>query len=250
MNLIDNTFYSGTSGLVVSISKNFYPAAFQGKSRLHYYASLFNSIEINSTFHKMPMVSTIQKWVASVPPGFQFSFKLSKSITHVKGLVFNPGDIDLFMETIVHAGDKRGCLLLQFPPSLKIDKFTQLEKLLTNIKRADPHQLWKVALEFRNTSWYDKKAYDLLREHKMSMVIQDLPASATPTSFSKAGFVYLRFHGPDGRYRGSYSDEFLRGYAQYIKTWIDEEKMVYCYFNNTMGDAVKNLQTLNQLLQS
>jgi uncharacterized protein YecE (DUF72 family) len=78
------------------------------------------------------------------------------------------------------------------------------------------------------------------------MVIHDLPASLTPLSNSTPAFAYLRFHGPGGRYRGSYDDDFLHKYAQYIKACIDEGKMVYFYFNNTMGDAVKNLTTLNE----
>ncbi len=82
------------------------------------------------------------------------------------------------------------------------------------------------------------------------MVIHDLPASITPITESKGSFMYLRFHGSGGRYRGSYSDDFLFEYAQYIKTWFSKGKNVYCYFNNTMGDAVKNLQVLNGLLQS
>src|SRR2546423_6921762 len=64
-------FYSGTSGLVLPFSKRSFPAEFKDKSRLHYYASLFNSIEINSSFYKMPMASTIKRWGESVPDGFR-----------------------------------------------------------------------------------------------------------------------------------------------------------------------------------
>ncbi len=60
----------------------------------------------------------------------------------------------------------------------------------------------------------------------------------------------MRFHGPGGRYRGSYPNDFLKEYAQYIKMWKQEVKVAYVYFNNTMGDAVKNLQSLNGLVLS
>ncbi len=250
MTSIDNTFYSGTSGLVLPVPQSLYPREFQGKSRLTYYASLFNSIEINSSFYKTPKVSTVSKWAESVPDNFQFTFKLSKAITHTKGLDFNAGDIDQFMQTIAPIGNKKGCLLVQFPPALKIEKMDQLQKLLVSIKGANPDNIWKVAIEFRNQSWYDDEVYNFLNQYNISMVTHDLPAAATQLRESTATFRYLRFHGPGGSYRGSYSNDFLYQYAQYIKTWTSEGKAVYVYFNNTMGDAVKNLQTLNGFLQS
>ncbi len=196
------------------------------------------------------MAATLIKWAASVPDNFQFTFKLSKVITHAKGLVFNPGNIDLFMQTIGNIGNKKGCLLLQFPPGLKIEKINEFKKLLISLRHADPEHLWKVAIEFRNKSWYDVYVYDLLNQYKASMVIQDLPASATPIIDSPASHLYVRFHGPGGRYRGSYDDDFLYKYAQHINRWSKEQKTVYVYFNNTMGDAVQNLKTLNEFLLS
>lgn len=250
MTLTENTFYSGTSGLVLPVPQALYPPEFQGKSRLNYYASLFNSIEINSSFYKIPQVSTVSKWAESVPGNFQFTFKLSKAITHAKGLDFYADDIDHFMQTIANIGNKKGCLLVQFPPGLKIEKCNQLQNLLISIKAGNPSNIWKVAVEFRNQSWYHEDVYDLLNQYKVSMVIHDLPSSATPLTASTGDFRYLRFHGPGGRYRGSYSDDFLYQYAEYIKAWTSEGKAIYLYFNNTMGDAVKNLQTLNGFLQT
>src|SRR5688572_17070366 len=88
MPLHNGLFLSGTSGLALSIPQAQYPAAFKGASRLTFYGSLFNSIEINSTFYKLPKAATILKWAESVPAHFRFTFKLSKSITHHKGLDF------------------------------------------------------------------------------------------------------------------------------------------------------------------
>ena len=246
---INKSFYSGTSGLVVPIPQSQYPPEFQGKSRLIYYASLFNSIEINSSFYKMPMISTVRKWEQSVPDEFRFTFKLSKTITHVRGLEYTPSEIDQFMQMINQAGSKKGCVLIQFPPTLHIDKINRLEKLLIHIHTLNEEQDWKIAVEFRHMSWYDDEVYDLLKKFKVSMVIHDLPSSATPLNISTADFMYYRFHGPGGRYRGSYEESFLQQYAQYIKAWSTAGKTVYFYFNNTMGDAFKNLITLNHLLE-
>ncbi len=243
-----SNFYSGTSGLVLPVRQSLYPEEFRGKSRLTYYAVLFNSVEINCSFYKMPQIATVSKWAESVDDHFQFTFKLSKSITHAKALDFKEEDIALFLQTIEHIGNKRGCLLIQFPPSLKIKNIGQVEQLLMAIKNGDKNDLWKVAIEFRNLSWYHEEVYHLLKNYNATMVIHDLPASPTPLFTFESSFMYLRFHGPGGRYRGSYSDEFLHQYATHVKAWLNEGKPVYIYFNNTMGDAIKNLQTLNSFV--
>ncbi len=201
-------FYSGTSGLMLPVPQSQYPSAFQGKSRLEYFAHLFNSIEINSSFYKLPKVATVSKWAESVPKSFRFTFKLSKTITHVKGLAFTAADVDLFMQTVAHVGDKKGCLLVQFPPSVKMEKFDKVKELLQCITDANKDG-WKIAVEFRNALWYNEKAYELLDTYNVSLVIHDVPATTTPLTGWDAGFMYLRFHGPGGRYRGSYTDEFL-----------------------------------------
>jgi len=243
-------FYSGISGLVLPVpNKQLYPEEFRDKSRLTYYASLFNSIEINSSFYKIPQASTVKKWATEVPEGFRFTFKLWRDITHNKGLVFNPADVDRFIQVINEVGDKKGCLLIQFPPSLMVANFNQLERLLISIQDAGSMQQWDVAVEFRNRSWYTEDVYAMLDTYKAGMVIQDMPASLTPMIDFPTEFVYLRFHGPNGGYRGTYTDDFLYEYAQYISDWQQDGKNVYAYFNNTMGEAVKNLMTLNNYLK-
>ncbi|MDB5119990.1 MAG: hypothetical protein JWN56_1208 [Sphingobacteriales bacterium] len=246
----DIKIYAGTSGIVLPVAnKLLYPPEFQDKSRLAYYASLFNSVEINSSFYKIPMASTVRKWAESVPAGFRFTFKLWKEITHAKELEFNPADVNRFMETIAQAENKEGCLLVQFPPSVSMFKINQLEQLLTCIQNANLDNKWSIAVEFRNSSWYNEEVNDLLNRFNSNLVIHDLPKSAAPLQDSPADFVYLRFHGPAGGYRGCYSDDFLYEYAQYILDWKEEGKTVYINFNNTMGEAVKNLITLNSFLR-
>lgn len=242
-------YYSGTSGLVVSIPQRDYPAEFEGKSRLCYYSSMFNSTEVNSSFYKMPRAATIIKWRDSVGDDFRFTFKLLKTVTHAKGLEFNGDEVVTFMNVINHIGDKKGCLLIQFPPGLKMEMYHQVERLLETIDEVNSDHAWKVAIEFRNTSWYIGEVYELLDHFKAGMVIQDLPASITPVKPTKAQFRYLRFHGPEPRYNGSYSDAFLEKWAGYIKEWMKENKTVYVYFNNTMGDAGRDLERMNKLIR-
>jgi uncharacterized protein YecE (DUF72 family) len=243
--------YSGTSGLVLAEhNKRSFPSAFQDKSRLTYYASLFNSIEINSSFKKVPQARTVEKWAANVPSDFRFTFKCWNRITHNKELQFNPEDIDDFLEVITHIGNKKGCLLVQFPGKLTLAYRGQLEKLVSVIRQRNRRDEWKVAFEFRNSSWYQDDVFDLLHVNNMSLVLHDLPPSAPVINDVKAPFVYIRFHGTEKGYRGSYPDDFLFEYAERINAWKEHGKEVYVYFNNTLGDAAKNLITLNRFVEN
>lgn len=245
MKIGDSQIYCGTSGLLTSVPKHDFPPEFQDKSRLAYYALQQNSIEINSSFYRLPLAATVSKWADMVPDDFRFTFKLWKEVTHNKGLLFKQEDVNRFMEVVKYAGKKKGSILVQFPPSLTIASIQQLAELLAVLNEAN-NQHWDIAVEFRHRSWYEEDVFDLLRENNAGMVLQDMPASASPLITTSDAFVYLRFHGPEGRYKGSYGDGILYEYSIYIQEWQQEVKTVYVYFNNTAGDALQNLETLKR----
>ncbi len=250
MSGIKDNFYAGTSNVVVPApNKLVYPEAFKNKSRLTYYSSLFNSVEINSTFYKLPLPRTIERWVDETEDNFRFTFKIWQEITHTKGKPFLNVDLERFIQVIDHAQHKKGALLIQFPPSV-ICSPVLLHRLLTEIKLLDPDMQWPVAVEFRHRSWYTEEIYEMLEQHGAAMVWHDLPASAAPMQASVVNLIYLRFHGPEAGYRGSYTDDFLSEYATYITNWLAEGKTVYAYFNNTVGAAVQNLISLNKFVNS
>ena len=224
-----------------------FPPDFHGKSRLEFYASLFNSLEINSSFYKLPKAATVKKWNDLVPDNFKFTLKLSKSVTHVKGLEFLRADVESFMEVASQIENKKGCILLQFPPGLQ-KNLSKLDALFSIVKESDPCSEWTIAVEFRQKSWYTENVYRLLENYKVCLVTHDKPGSIAPVDEYESDSVYLRFHGPGGNYRGRYEDELLSEYAGYINDWEREGKTVYVYFNNTMGDAMKNLIQLNQYI--
>ena len=243
-------YYSGTSGIVVPLAnKELYPEEFRDKTRLHFYSSIFNSIEINSSFYKLPMAKTVRKWAESVPADFRFTFKLWREISHVKELDFKNEDVDRFMQTIGEVGDKKGTLLVQFPPSLTLKFVDRVFQLLKRITESNEDGGWKIALEFRNEGWYTDEITGLFRQMGAGLVVHDKLAAANTLLPSASAFIYLRFHGYNGDYRGSYEDDFLYEYAQYIHEWIREGMDVFVYFNNTRGDALNNLMTLNDFLQ-
>jgi uncharacterized protein YecE (DUF72 family) len=240
-------FFFGTSGLVVPIPQSQYPTDFEGKSRLCYYSSLFNSLEVNSSFYKHPRPVTVEKWASETGDQFRFTFKIPNTISHAKELKFDPKEVGVFLSIMGKVGSKKGCLLIQLPPALTIDATPQLSNLLDVIKQNHIGQSWRIAVEFRHTSWYVKETVDLLGQHQACTVIHDLPKSKTPIPIDEP-FSYLRFHGEGGRYRGSYSRTELQPYAELIKKSLAAGQPVYCYFNNTMGDAFANAKTLEALV--
>jgi uncharacterized protein YecE (DUF72 family) len=241
-------FFGGLSGIQLPVPKYQFPPAYQAASRLEFYAAFFNSIEINSSFYKLPMPTTVSRWASSVPENFRFTFKLLRDVTHCGNLLYDEEHVAAFMDVISHAGERRGCVLVQFPPGLMNDHIHQLDHLLQSIRRSDPRSLWQVAVEFRYSGWYNDDVFDLLESHQATLVLHDIPKSHSPWHKVSSDVIYLRFHGPTGNYRGSYGEAFLHEHAGYIDGWLSEGRKVYVYFNNTAGDAFHNLRTLNKFL--
>ena len=241
------SLYIGTSNIVLPGNRQSFPESFRDKSRLHYYSTLFNSLEINSSFYKVPLPRTFRRWPTETLPGFRFTVKLWKGITHNK-LVYLPGDIEQFLRAADELEDSRGCLLIQFPGSITADQSTRVFEILNDIRLSDPEAKWRIAVEFRHNSWYFREIYELLNEYDAAMVIHDIPASRVMEHHTKSDFVYLRFHGPRGDYRDSYTDEFLAIRAKEILKWMKAGKDVYAYFNNTIGAAFENAILLKQLV--
>lgn len=246
---IKNPFVKiGTSGIVVPGAKRDYPPEFQSGSQLHYYGSLFNTLEINTSFYKIPMPKTFAKWAEEVPDDFLFTVKLWRGITHAKKLDFSPADIDVFMNAANQLGEKKGCILIQFPASITIAYLSQVEAILQRLDQLNDDKAWRVAIEFRHVSWYQSAAYDMFEKYNAALVFHDMPNSKTPFDYLAAEHVYCRFHGPTGKYNGSYSPEFIQNIAENITSWSAQKKMVYVYFNNTMEGALENAQVLKTLV--
>lgn len=237
-------FYIGTSNVVIPGNKDSFPPSFQSKSRLSYYSSLFNSVEINSSFYKTPLQKTFERWSAETEEEFRFSIKLTKAITHAKELKTDLQLIEKFMMSARGIGNKKGCLLVQFPGKITLDYFKNVEEILYKISQQDPAHEWNYAIEFRHPTWYTSETWELLDEYGAGMVLQDKPKAKMLELRGNARFIYLRLHGPKGDYKESYSDKFLTIWAGTIGMWLNQGKNVYTYFNNTIGNAFENAQTL------
>ncbi|PUA29884.1 MAG: hypothetical protein B0W54_04885 [Cellvibrio sp. 79] len=243
-----SSIYIGTSGIVLPGNKDTFPAEFKSGTRLHYYSSLFNSLEINSSFYKTPKSITFAKWAAEVNDDFRFTVKMPGAITHSKNLDFDPEELRHFMHSIDQLGSKKGALLIQFPAKIKLVYFLKVEEILKQVKSLCKNSEWALAIELRDSSWYDTTVYQMLKKYEASLVFHDMPASKTPLEQPATNIAYLRLHGPTGDYKGSYSIYDLEQYAALIRRWHNNGDDVFVYFNNTIGNAYSNAMDLKKMV--
>lgn len=232
----------GTSGWSYEHWKdNFYPEGLATRKWLPYYAENFKTVEINSTFYRMPRETTVQNWIKAVPENFIFSVKASRYITHLKRLHDCQESVDYLYSTIKHFKEKLGPILFQLPPSFKMNQ-ERLEEFLTWI---DPDHL--AVFEFRHESWFVEEIYALLRKQNLGLCITDLGGHLSPEVIT-ADFTYIRLHGPKKAYQGTYGPKGIAEWDAKVKKW-SKKVDVYCYFDNDeKGYAIQDAKSLLELL--
>ncbi|OGO31029.1 MAG: hypothetical protein A2Z29_08135 [Chloroflexi bacterium RBG_16_56_11] len=237
-------YYVGTSGWHYDDWRGrFYPEKLPRSQWLEYYARTFMTLELNSTFYRLPTESALKNWYASSPPGFVFAIKVSRFITHIKRLKDCDEAIGNFMSRAALLHDKQGPLLYQLPPGLRRDDET-LVAFLKKLPLALKH-----AFEFRHPSWFDDRIFDILAQYKAGFCVFDMPRLTSPLK-ATADFAYIRFHGHDGLYSGDYTDSELTDWAGKIKALTKGLESVYIYFNNDIGGfALKNALTIRDYLE-
>jgi uncharacterized protein YecE (DUF72 family) len=225
----------------------FYPERCPPARWLAYYAQRFDTVELNTTFYRLPHATAVARWVAETPGDFVFASKVSRYVTHVKRLSDSEHHLPLLLERIeplLHS-PKLGPLLWQLPPTFKRDD----ERLATALDAA-PREL-RHAFEFRHESWFAPGVMALLREHNAALVIGDRPEIASFQIHElTADFAFVRFHHGSRGHGGNYSDAELEEWAERLRAW-GERGDVYAYFNNDWeGFAPRNALHLRELLGS
>ena len=229
----DKAYFLGCSGYFYwSWKGRFYPESLKPKEWLGYYARFFNTVEINSTFYNFPKKGNLKRFYRETPPGFIFSVKANRSITHMKKFKDTEELLREFYSVVREAlREKLGCILFQLPPSLHYSEKT-LDRILSQLDGD-----FKNVLEFRHESWWREEVFSRLRESGVafcSVSSPKLPERLVET----ADFLYVRFHGKEGWYRYNYSDEELREWAERLKGVSSGE--VYAYFNNDFNAYAPN----------
>jgi uncharacterized protein YecE (DUF72 family) len=206
----------------------------QQGSGLSRYASVFDGVEINSTFYSRHMKSTFARWADSVPGGFRFSLKIPKEITHIRAMKDIAEPFDAFLGDIAPLGEKRGPLLCQLPPSMTFDADV-LETAFKTIRDADQGP---IVIEVRHKSWASDEALDLLKSFAIDRVLAD-PAPVWPVEDFERPPKYARLHGKPKIYHSSYSHDEIRSFSDLLAPdgW--------CVFDNTAsGAAIENALTM------
>lgn len=233
--------YVGTSGWYYDDWKNvFYPSDIKKSDWLNYYSSVFNTVEVNASFYRLPFKNMVKGWKNKTPDDFIFTFKGSRLITHNKKLKNVNDYLDKFFERIKFS-EKVGVVLWQLPPSLKKD-IDRLEQFFDNLNNEFRH-----CIEFRHKSWFNQDVYDVLKKHNIAYCIISAP-SLPSTIQVTTNFAYIRFHGVNEWYKYDYSKNELNGWAAKIKQMNVDD--VYIYFNNDFNAfAPKNAKSLIDLIK-
>lgn len=221
----------GTSGWTyASWRGRFFPKELMVKHQLRYYASQFDTVELNGVFYRTPTLAAVRGWRDETADDFVFAWKASKFITHWKRLSGRSRNSLALMETCLKIlGPKVGPILFQLPPMFTAN-YDRLAHFLKLLRRR------RYAFEFRHPSWYESRVLDLLRDHDLSLCISDHHDALAPW-VATASHVYVRGHGPGGRYRGRYSESMLADWARRIRKWKRQGRDVYVYFDNDQKSA-------------
>lgn len=195
-------------------------------SGLTRYASVFNGVEINSTFHRRHRPSTFARWADSVPDSFRFSVKLPQEITHVRAMREIAEPFEGFLQDIVSLGEKRGPLLCQLPPSLAFNA-EHIETAFKAMRSADTGQ---IVIEVRHKSWKSDEAANLLRAYRIDPVLADPSVVWTVEDFAVPP-RYVRLHGRPKIYYSSYTSDELRAFSDLLAPGA------WCVFDNTASGA-------------
>ena len=209
----------------------FFPAGLKKKDALAFYASQFSCTELNSPFYRTPTLEAAKAWVEQTPADFRFAWKASRFITHWKRLSERCDNSLALMETRLDVlGEKCGPVLFQLPPAMKADA-GRLASFIRMLKTGP-----RYAFEFRHPSWYAPEILNILRANDLSLCLSDHADAPSPFE-ATASWVYIRGHGPSGRYAGSYTDESLAKWAKDIAGWRRAGKDVWCFFDNDIKSA-------------
>jgi uncharacterized protein YecE (DUF72 family) len=237
----------GCSGWVYkSWAESFYPPRLAQSRWLAHYASVFDTVELNSTFYRLARPGAAARWVEQTPDGFVFAAKASRYLTHMKRLTDLERGVERYYASIAPlvASGKLGPVIWQLPENFHRDD-DRLAAALEKVAELPPG---RHAVELRHPSWFVPEVERLLRAHRVALVIGDTPRRPFQPHWLTTDWTLIRFHhGRRGR-RGNYSEAELREWAKRIRRWRRRVD-VYAYFNNDWEEfAPRNAQRLRALL--
>ncbi|MDW8105251.1 MAG: DUF72 domain-containing protein, partial [Armatimonadota bacterium] len=221
-----------------------YPPELEREEWLAFYAHVFPTVEVNSSFYRLPRENMVPSWYQRTPAGFVFAAKFSRQATHIHRLRDCQQIVQRWMERMRLLEEKLGVVLVQLPPSLHKDV-----PLLEAFLRLFPEDT-RVAVEFRHPSWECEEVYDLLRSLEVAHCTISYPRYPLNWTVT-APFAYVRLHGVSRAYDYCYGQEELRDLAAHLRDLLQQVQEVFVYFNNDINgyapDNARQLQTILSL---
>ena len=236
----------GCSGWVYSDWRGlFYPQSLPQREWFAFYATHFDTVEINNSFYRLPTPEAADGWQRQAPPGFVYSLKLGQFGSHRKKLKdATSGWLGNHLDRVYRLADHLGPNLVQLPPRWKRD-VARLDDFLS----AAPTDI-RWAVEMRDASWLHDDVFHVLEKHGAALCIHDL-LEGHPW-IRTTDWTYVRFHGPratEQPYWGRYGAARLRRPAERLTQWLEEGSDVYAYFNNDyQGHAITDARWLRTRL--
>ncbi|MCX7817157.1 MAG: DUF72 domain-containing protein [Syntrophales bacterium] len=219
----------------------FYPPGLPKKKWLPFYSQHFSTVEINATFYRQPKPSTFENWRNQTPEGFVWAVKANRFITHIKRLQEVKDPLAKFFTDASNLGEKFGPVLFQLPPSLMFKEDTLLRFLDNVVIYRHP-----CALEVRNKSWINERAFSIMEKYGVAFCISDTAGRYPYAEVITASFVYIRLHGSKKLYASSYTEDELHIWANKILEW---QRETYVFFDNDFGGyAPMNASRLKEIL--
>ena len=231
------TVWLGTSGWQYRDWRGpVYPPKLAQKSWLEHYVTLFDTVEVNNAFYRLPEAQTFAQWARRTPDGFVVTVKASRFLTHVKRLADPEGPVDLFVERASHLGRKLGPVLVQLPPKFH----ARPDRLDATLAAFAKHRL-RVAVEFRDPTWVCDEVRDLMVRYGAATVWADRLEQVREPLWRTTDWGYVRLHEGASDEPPCYTEPALAGWAQRIAATYGNDEDVYVYFNNDPhGCAVRD----------
>jgi len=221
----------------------FYPTTLRPSHWFAFYAAEFDTVELNTSFYRLPVEAMYDAWREQAPPGFCYAVMASRYLTHVDKPKEPADPLWVFFADADRLRGKLGPIVHQLPPYWHAD-LPSLNQFLKSLPHGRTH-----VVEFRDQSWYTTDVFRLLERYNVAHCIHDLPPWEVPPR-ATASTVYLRFHG--GRHSGgNYAHADLQQWAERIRGWQAEGRQVWVYFGNDVrGFAIDNARTLKGLVNA
>ena len=220
-----------------------YPEGLPQRRWLERYAEVFDTVEVNNTFYRLPSREAVVAWADSTPANFTFTVKASRYLTHIKRLKFGEGGASRLVEAVepIEQAGKLGPVLWQFPANFQRDD----DRLASAFEALPPG---RHCFEFRHPSWFAPEVYELLSDHGAALVIGDHPKWPFQAHELTTDWTLIRLHhGRRGR-NGNYSERELATWVRRIAQWRRRAE-VFVYLNNDWrGYAVRNALWLKERL--